>query len=187
MALNNTVWLEDIHALDVFSVRGKTDKNFNAILNYLKKEKTIKSVQVMERTKTYMILQLDTYAPQPIIRHIYKNNCFQLSPTLLERGGEVWTVGAPARKNITQVFRYLRTMGRARLTFISSSSFDTITLSEKQRSALNLALYNGYYERPRKITVTKLAKAYGLTKTPFLRHLRDAEIKIITQFANAQR
>lgn len=187
LALNNTIWLEDKHALDVFSIRADSDKNFDRIIKYLKNEKTVKRYEVMERTNNYVIIQVDTYSPQPLIRDIYHNNCFQLAPTILENGGESWTLGAPSRQNLKMVFEILKKLGTVKLTFIAPTSFDNLNITEKQRGAFNLAKMMGYYELPRKITVTKLAKASGLSKTAFLEHLRKAEIKILNNFAVSQK
>ena len=144
-------------------------------------------MEVMEREKTYMIIQVDTYSPQPLIRHIYNNNCFQLAPTILEKGGESWTLGAPAKENLKAILDILKSLGLATLTFIAPTSFDNLNLTDKQRAAFNLAKMMGYYEIPRKITVTKLAKASGVSKTAFLEHLRKAEIKILNRFAISQK
>lgn len=187
MALNNTIWLEDNHSLDILSVRADNDNNFDKIINYLKKEKTLKRVEVMEREKTFMIIQVDTCSPQPLIRHIYHNHCFQLAPTILEKGGESWILGAPSRQNLNTVFEILKTLGKAKLQFIAASSFDNFNITEKQRASFNLAKLMGYYEIPRMITVTGLAKSSGLSKTTFLEHLRKAEIKIFDKFAISQK
>lgn len=183
MALNNTSWLEDKHSLDVFSVRGTSDKNFEKIIRHLKNEKTIKRVEVMEKTKTQLIVQIDTYSPQPLIRHIFNNNCFQLTPTLLQDQGELWTIGTPSRESLKAVFDQFKKIGSAKLKFVASSKFDNLNITDKQRAAFNLANLLGYYEIPRKITVTKLAKVSGISKTAFLEHLRKAEIKILSNFA----
>jgi len=187
MALNNTIWLEDKHALDIFSVRANSDKNFDKILKYLKNEKTIKHIELMERTPNYMIIQLDTYSPQPLIRHIYNNNCFQLAPTILEKCGESWTLGASSKDNLKRVFDIIKDMGKVKLDFIIPTCFDNINLTAKQRAAFNLARLMGYYELPRKITVTKLANASSISKTAYLEHLRKAEIKILNTFVVSQK
>ena len=187
MALNNTIWLEDKHALDILSVRANSDKNFDNIIKYLKHEKTIHKVEVMERTLQYMIIQVDTYSPQPLIRHIYNNMCFQLEPILLENGGESWILGASSKANLKRVFEIIKSAGYAQLKFIVPTSFDDVNMTNKQRAAFNLAKLMGYYEIPRKITVTKLAKASRISKTAYLEHLRKAEIKIFNKFALSQK
>jgi predicted DNA binding protein len=127
MSLNNTTWIEDRHALDVFAIRAQTDKNFDAIVAYIKKEKTIKKWAIMEKERTYMIIQVDTYSPQPLIRHVYEYNCFQLAPTILKDGGEYWTIGAPTRDPITRVFSIMKKVGKARLRYITPSCFEALS------------------------------------------------------------
>ena len=185
LALNNTLWLEDKHAMDVFSVRAESDAQFDAILRYLRAEKTIARSEMLERGKTYMFVQVDTYSPQPIIRQVYNCHCFQLAPILLKSGNEIWTLGAVRRENLKKAFEAIKKLGSASLKFIAPTTYDKILLTEKQRIAFNMATMMGYYELPRKITVTKLAKAARVSKTAFLEHLRKAEIKILGSYAGS--
>jgi len=184
MALNNTLWLEDCHALDVFTVRSDLDGNFDKIIEYLRKEKTISRIKVLERQRNFMAIQVDTLCPQPLAKQVYKNFCFQLAPTILNSEGEIWVLGSENRENIKNLFITLQNMGSARIEYLAPTSYDNINLTDKQRAAFNFAMDAGYYETPRKTSISKLAKAYGLSKTTFSEHLRKTESKILYNFIN---
>jgi PAS domain S-box-containing protein len=55
---------------------------------------------------------------------------------------------------------------------------DTAALTQKQRSALKAAYFNGYFEQPRQGSATEVAKSLGVSHSTFLRHLRKAQQKV---------
>ncbi len=55
-------------------------------------------------------------------------------------------------------------------------------LTKKQREVLNYAKMFGYYEWPRKKSVTDICKIVKIPKTVFLSHLRKAENKIMKDY-----
>lgn len=55
------------------------------------------------------------------------------------------------------------------------------TLTEKEWEALELAIAEGYYEKPRKVTLTDLAAEFDVTTSAISQRLNSAETKIIGQ------
>lgn len=53
------------------------------------------------------------------------------------------------------------------------------SLSMKQKKVLMEAYNKGYFEWPRRTSVNKLAKSFGIAKSTCLHHLRTAELKIM--------
>jgi len=51
-------------------------------------------------------------------------------------------------------------------------------LTDRQRQALRLAFYEGYFERPRRHNTTELAEKLGVSRATFTQHLRAAERKV---------
>jgi len=54
------------------------------------------------------------------------------------------------------------------------------SLTEKQRQAIDLAFYNGYYERPREHNTTEIAEKLGVSRPTFTQHLRAAQRKLLS-------
>lgn len=52
-------------------------------------------------------------------------------------------------------------------------------LTSKQKEALKLAIDNGYYEVPRKITLEELSKKMGTNYSNYQVHLRKAENAVL--------
>jgi predicted DNA binding protein len=52
-------------------------------------------------------------------------------------------------------------------------------LTDRQLAALRLALDNGYYEQPRKTSISELAKQTSVARSTFEEHLRKAENKVL--------
>ena len=54
-------------------------------------------------------------------------------------------------------------------------------LSDKQKRALEIAINNGYYNVPRRVTIAKLVKIMGISFSTYQVHIRKQEEKIIPQ------
>ena len=52
-------------------------------------------------------------------------------------------------------------------------------LTKKQKQALELAINNGYYDYPKKITMEKLAKLMKISYSTYQQHLKTSESKIM--------
>jgi predicted DNA binding protein len=62
--------------------------------------------------------------------------------------------------------------------FGSIESADVRALTDRQRTALQLAVTEGYYEWPREVGATELAAMMDIAQPTFSRHLRTAERKL---------
>ena len=56
---------------------------------------------------------------------------------------------------------------------------DGPSLTEKQQQALEIAYYNGYFERPREHDKQEIAEKLGVSRQTFTQHLRAAERKLL--------
>lgn len=56
--------------------------------------------------------------------------------------------------------------------------FERADLTDKQRTALQAAYYNGYFAQPRRSTATEIAASLGVGHSTFLQHLHRAEEKV---------
>jgi predicted DNA binding protein len=102
------------------------------------------------------------------------------------------------QKDIKNLLEYLEKVGKLRIvssralngtpardTFVISSSNLLGDLTKKQALATLAALYQGYYDIPKRVPTAEIAKSLGLPRTIFEEHLRKAEskaMKAITSF-----
>lgn len=57
---------------------------------------------------------------------------------------------------------------------------DQITLTEKQREAVQTAVEMGYYETPRSASPADLAETLGVTRSALSQRLNAVETKLVT-------
>ncbi|MHC3439183.1 helix-turn-helix domain-containing protein [Natrialbaceae archaeon A-gly3] len=106
-----------------------------------------------------------------------------------EDGVERWSVFvADARENVQGRLESVRVESDADISIDNIASTAgkasgigdrTEQLTPRQREAFDLALERNYYAWPREISVRKLAKEFGVSKTTMLEHLRKAEAKLL--------
>lgn len=121
---------------------------------------------------------------------IYNENIIHLSPVLInEKGLETTNVGCFNKKDINKAITTIEKEFYTKVHYIKEKKVKSISimkmhpdLTEKQKKAMELAIKNGYYNVPRKISVQTLAKIAGLSFATFQVHLRKAEQKLIPYF-----
>lgn len=72
-----------------------------------------------------------------------------------------------------------RNISQANLSKETTVSIDLGLLTEKQRETLELALLEGYYERPRETDLAALAEHLDISKSAVSQRIRNAETKLI--------
>jgi predicted DNA binding protein len=123
---------------------------------------------------------------------IEKYNCLKMDPILVRRGWAWYRVLAFQQKDIKNLFDHLEEAGLLRIisrralsttpvkdTFVISSDSLLGKLTKKQSFAMLAALYQGYYDIPKKVSTEEIAKSLGLPRTTFEEHLRKAESKAL--------
>ena len=105
--------------------------------------------------------------------------CFLTDATASAEGGLDWHILAPRRRAIEDLVRTLRTRGLE----IELASIKTATargsLTNRQDQVLSLAYKLGYFEFPKKINLSALAKKLGVAKSTLSETLRAGEEKIL--------
>jgi len=167
----------------ILHASGNTE-DFNKIIKYLKSKKDVLSTEVLSKTDQDIYIRTITEhdTKHPKFSYIFfKNGCFPIAPTKFKDKYEVWTLGTANRKNITKVYEILKKkkdIPELKIKHIKEEPIQP-KLTTKQRETLIYAKYYGYYEWPRKMSATEIAKMVNIPKTVFLSHLRKAENKII--------
>lgn len=157
---------------------------FKKIITYLNNRKDVLTVEPLSADDQNLYLRIltkkDSHTSQ-FSDVFFENNCFTILPTRFEGKFEIWTLGTAIKKNFTTVYNKLAKEHELKLTYLKEEQIKD-TLTKKQRDVLNYAKHFGYYEWPRKNTITQICKLLNMPKTVFLSHLRKAENKIISNF-----
>ena len=127
-----------------------------------------------------------------IIERFEAHNCLYQPPTVHRHGWEHYTVIAFEESAIQAVYedlesdREIEVLSKTGLeetqiphTMLApvDQLFDNVT--ERQLDALQLALDSGYYEQPRRTSVSDLAARTSVARSTYEEHLRKAENKLI--------
>ncbi len=158
-------------------------KEFDKIIEYLKKTKAYKLTKEIERTKDTLVLLVVLYQQGYIQNIIQKYNGFFIENHTVNQGYEYWHVGVIERETIEQMRKELKKTGRLETLYIGKVDFAHTLLSEQQKKVFRCAFESRYYELPRKTTIAKIAKALNLSPATVGEHLLKAENKLIHAMA----
>ena len=159
-----------------------TEENKKKFIKDLKKEKSIKK---LEQKGNYVFtlnkepLEKQYYSP------VFDPKIIQVRPVVQRSDGyENWEIASwdkEALMKITEVPVFDVEIKSIKETKLSDIFFPHIfpKISTKQKETIELAIKNGYYEYPRKITLEKLAKIVKVKRQTFQENLRRAEKKLI--------
>ncbi|VVC03531.1 HTH DNA binding domain protein [Candidatus Bilamarchaeum dharawalense] len=168
-------------AVDLFHFFN-TNSLSQSIVNYLKKHKSVKKVQVLEERDGDLYLKIISRRVgkvKTISEVVFTNNCYYLKPLTYENNCEVWIIGSSSKENLTKVVEQAQKEGEVKIVYIKKGVFKDF-LTKQERRAIMAAHVLGYYYWPRKTDVRKIAAQLHISKTALLSALRRAEAKIIT-------
>lgn len=113
---------------------------------------------------------------------------FFVGPIIEEKGFQWWKVGSNKKENLMKLYEKIRKQkGFATIELVSIKSkkmgfFSFSGFSEINEADLiwwKIALAEGYYEYPRKISLQQLGKKLGVPYTTLKDHLRKTEIALM--------
>jgi len=159
-------------------------------------EKTAVEKCIRDLRKDKRMTRLDVYdnfviahmTQPPEIKPLYHPLILHLSPsTVTPKGEYIWEIGSWDRKILQRIITaFKRSPYDGKLQWIKQKKIKNVqilsvapNLTEKQRYCLNLAIENGYYDYPRKITLKDLAKQAKLSYSTYQFHIQNAEKKVM--------
>lgn len=165
------------------------EKNKKSFFLDLKKDKKIEN---LERNNNFFI----SIYSEPmnsertsILKTLYNPKITFLKPVIIGKDGfEEWEIASFNREDLEEIMKELEKLKIKNLKIlqfkdqkiknlmIQSSEPD---LTEKQKTALSLAIENNYYGYPRKIKLVELAKIMKISLSTYQFHLAKAEEKIM--------
>jgi predicted DNA binding protein len=131
--------------------------------------------------------------PSSVTALIDKCGCWCAQPTVAEGGWERYRIFSWEKANIQDlVGRIEAHNGVVRLESVHQMGLSTLTaemmvpvdslfngLTAKQAEVLSLAVKNGYFDSPAKISADDMARMAGLSRSTVMEHLRKAEGKLL--------
>lgn len=111
------------------------------------------------------------------------SDCFLTDATAGEGGGLVWRILAPRRKAVENLVGALRDRGlQVEVVSIREARGAGGLLTERQEEVIGLAYQLGYFEFPKRISLTELAEHLGVAKSTLSEILRTGEAKVLHAF-----
>ena len=153
-------------------------------LNYLKKDKHVKHLE--EKNGFFMIQVQEDYS----FKYFYSPSFIYISPVLIDKKGKYhFNISSWERKDVEKLLKLVEKFPAYKLLSLKQEKIGDVSISkispdltDKQKNAMELAVKNGYYEFPKKITLKELAKIIGVAYSTFQQHLSYAEKKINSSF-----
>ncbi len=107
------------------------------------------------------------------------SDCFLTDATATEGGGLEWRVLAPKREAVEDLVKTLKGRGIEIDLAALRTAKGSGNLTDRQDQVLSLAYQLGYFEFPKKINLSNLAKKLGVAKSTLSEILRTGEEKIL--------
>lgn len=157
------------------------EQNKKKFVSDLKKSKEIIN---LEANGDFIIAQVkDPKELEPA----YPESIMSIEPVLIDSNGDnFYTIGSWNRKELNKFLNFVSKRYKVELLKIEKRKLSNFSLAKlrpeltnKQKSAIELAIKQGYYKYPRKTSVEKLAKISNVSFSAFHAHLRKAEQKLL--------
>ena len=131
---------------------------------------------------TRVVIQPDTPS---IYETVLESSCMTRLPVIIQRGVQEHTVLAPSREAFRNMLNSLKArFSQVQLRHVRSfaSGLPKHNLTLKQMDAMIMAFSSGYYDIPRRITVTEMSERLGIKRVAMQERLRRAERTIMSDF-----
>lgn len=138
------------------------------------------------------ILDVETIAPEKgrvlatiqvkdchACKAIAESECFLTDATATEAGGLEWHILAPNRVAVKDLVESLKARDLSPEVVSLTSAKSSGMLTDRQERVIGLAYKLGYFEFPKRISLTKLAKKLGVSKSTLSEVLRAGEAKVL--------
>lgn len=118
----------------------------------------------------------------------YSPKLIFIKPVLMDQlGYELWEIGSWEKEQVSHFITSIKGQVQDfRLLKFNKVKLDEVffprlmpNLTGKQKRAIELAIAEGYYKRPKKTSLRKLAQSMGVSLATYQQHLQTAEEKLI--------
>ena len=161
----------------------------NKFLTDLKKDKKIVHLEWKNEFFTCIYSEPKTAKRVQALKVVYNPRLIHLKPVLIDsQGWEEWEIASLERRDLSEIIEQAEKLDNVELKvlYLKEGKINNVMvysllpkLTEKQKRALLLAIKNGYYGYPRKITLEKLSVMAKISVSTYQFHLAKAEAKLI--------
>lgn len=165
----------------LWKFEAKDEAELRGFLDFFVKLPMIEAAEVLQRERNVAIVHETSHAVGSTSSVIAGSKCHVVGTMRVAHGREYWDVVAQNARDIQDLFGKLGKFGPIEIIKIGryQPARPPYQLTRKQLEALNLAVANGYYTWPRRISLAELAALVGLSRRTFQDHLRKAEAKLM--------
>ncbi len=153
----------------------------SAIVDALRRNRFVHSVEAIVPPKGRILATLQVAHCQAC-QELANSECFLTDATATEGGGLEWRLLAPQRAAVETLVDTLRKRGIAVELVSIRSVKGSGSLTDRQARILSLAYELGYFEFPKKIGLTDLAKKLKISKAALSETLRTGEEKVLHEY-----
>lgn len=159
-----------------------SDSDVLAVVEAMEQYDEVTNIDLLQQTDDSLLVQFETSDPILLLPVREAGTPLEL-PFTIHNGTVDWEITA-TRDRLSLLGDQLREFG---ITFdvksVTRHIETTQLLTDKQTHLVQRAVEKGYYDTPRRITLTELAEDLGIAKSTCSETLHRAEEKIIKQFA----
>jgi predicted DNA binding protein len=155
--------------------------SIDSVLEGIRAHETIEEVSIIQQTESAATIQIVT--SQPMILLAAKRSGIPIEmPVEIQDGTATVDVSA-AHGRLSELGTQFATMGiDFEIEYIQQRLHPDQLLTERQQELLKLAVLEGYYDTPRRCTLTELAEEIGLAKSTCSETLHRAEEVVMKKF-----
>lgn len=177
--------------------------DLNRVIDKIRRHPTVRQVQILRKSDNIAEIHVESDKDPSTAKALLESKSIFMEPALYEGGVEKIVVMAPSDESFRQFVgsldksfnvklkskHYIRRNEKISLDFFRNSGFlklraaaDLVT--DKQLEAFELACQQGYYDEPKKISMSELAEMSGISEAAFSELLRKAERKLLPILAD---
>lgn len=153
-------------------------------LEAIRRHEDVQEFSVLQRSDDEVTAQLETTEPTLLLAA--KRSGLPIEPPIRISDGRATITVVGVEDRVAELGRRLgdRTLEYDIEYIDRPAGFDGV-LTDTQLEIVFAALEHGYYERPRRCTLTELAATIGVAKSTASATLRDAEAALVERFAES--
>ncbi|MFC7077083.1 helix-turn-helix domain-containing protein [Haloarcula halophila] len=160
-----------------------TTDDLPGVLGDIESREPVTSMEILSTTNDTALIQFETSTPL-LLFPIQGSGIPLEMPFTLEGGEAIWEITAP-QERLSQLGEQLDEFG---IPFTVEKVQQHVTeepvLTESQRDLVRTAVEEGYYDTPRRCSLTELAETVGIAKSTCSETLHRAEEQVLKRFVS---